>query len=100
MDEVYLTGLLLLNFEIDFLSFVNANAATYMLVHMSSYTCELHLLYKFLKRTCFLINLGESKWILGISPNRKKNKIALTFGHQVVKKLFGALIAQYNFNIA
>lgn len=71
MDEMYLIGILLLNFEIDFLSFVKANTATNMLLHMSSCTCELYLSYKFLKRTCFLINLGGSKWIWGISPNRK-----------------------------
>ena len=81
-----LITLLLLNIQIHFLSFVSTNKATNMLVHMSSCTCMLYLLYKFLKWKCFLINLGgQSGSGVLISPNRKKMKLLSHLGIMLLK---------------
>lgn len=84
MDEAWFNQSFIAK-HLDFLSFVNTNITTNMLVHMSSCTCVLYLLYKFLKWKYFLINLGgQSGTGLFISPN-KKNKTTFTFGQKVVR---------------
>ena len=63
-----------------------------MLVHMSSCTCVLYLLYKFLKWKYFLINLGgQSGTGLFISPNKKKIKLLSHLG----KKLSEFVVSPY-----
>lgn len=74
MDEAWFNQSFIAK-HLDFLSFVNTNITTNMLVHMSSCTCVLYLLYKFLKWKYFLINLGgQSGTGLFISPNKQTKK--------------------------